>query len=98
METKLRCTLYPGQFSNELAAVVQSHWGTRYSLFVPDFFVTSLESPTYDRPVDGWMTVELLKQEGDLYLIRLPQSTLENGQYLFVKADQLQRASELQPA
>jgi predicted SnoaL-like aldol condensation-catalyzing enzyme len=38
----------------------------------------------------GWIKVRLVKQQGDLALVHLPRSTLENGEYITVRMDQLE--------
>src|SRR6266404_2559148 len=94
MEAWLRCTLHPGQFSSELAAVVRSFNGKLFSLFVPKFDLNYQDNPTEDNPVDGWIKVEIIKEDTNgLFLVMLPQSTLENGQYLTVTADQQRRVA-----
>jgi hypothetical protein len=86
MDTWLRCTLSPGQFSSELAAVVRSAHGREFSLFAPKSELTYLEPPAENRPVEGWLRVSLVAREKNLYVVRLPQTTLENGQYITVSA------------
>src|SRR5438309_2067463 len=98
MRVKLRCRISAGQFSSEYAVVVRSHDGREFSLFAQTGDVTYSEQPTADREVDGWIKVELLQQDKNLVLVRLPQTTLENGQFLSVRADQLDRLPEKQKA
>jgi hypothetical protein len=86
MEHWLRCQVYPGQFSVEYAVVVRQSDGKEVSLFAPQEFVDCEQNPTFDRPVLGWIKVVLVKQQGDLALLQLPRSTLENGQYLTVRS------------
>jgi hypothetical protein len=92
MEARLRCTLYPGQFASEFAVVVRSSTGRELSLFAPRSDLSYQDLPTSDRSVEGWMKVDVLQCERNLCLVRLPRTTLENGQYLTVTADQLDRA------
>ena len=93
MEARLRCTLFPGQFSSELAVVVRSASGRQLSLFAQKTDLDYQELPTDERSVEGWIKVEIVQRERGLCLIRLPQSTLENGQHLTVRMDQLDRTS-----
>jgi hypothetical protein len=100
METWLRCTLYVGQFSSECAVVVKSFRGPEYSLFAQKSDLDYNELPTEDQPVDGWIHVDVIEHDADrgLFLVRLPQSTLENGQFLTVSASQLRRVPQRQEA
>jgi hypothetical protein len=98
MEHWLRCQVYPGQFSVEYAVVVRQSDEKEVSLFAPQALVDCEQAPTFDRPVPGWIKVVLVKQQGDLVLLQLPRSTLENGQYITVRADQLMTRPQRQPA
>jgi hypothetical protein len=42
-----------------------------------------------DQAVDGWIDVDVVENQGSLVLVRLPQSTLENGPFLTVNRGQL---------
>ena len=90
MKTWMRCTLYPGQFPTELAVVLRSHAGRVLSLFASKTSLRYDQEPSRDAPMEGWVQVEIVKNEKNLYLVRLPQTTLENGQYLTVAAGQLE--------
>jgi hypothetical protein len=96
MNQWLRCTVYPGQFSVEFAVVIRQFDGRDVSLFAPRELVQCAQQPEEDQGVPGWLQVRLVEQEGDLVLVHLPRSTLENGQYITVKADQVQ--AQHQPA
>src|SRR5262249_20354919 len=98
MDQWLRCQVYPGQFSVEYAVVVRQSDEKEVSLFAPQEFVDCEQMPTFDRPVHGWIKVVLVKKQGELALVELPRSTLENGQYITVRADQLKIRSPRQPA
>jgi hypothetical protein len=98
MEHWLRCRVYPGQFSVEYAVVIRQSDGTEVSLFVPQELVECPQAPSFDHPVPGWIRVELVQQQGRLALLCLPRSTLENGQYVTVEADQLESRRQRQPA
>ena len=98
MEHWLRCQVYPGQFSVEYAVVVRQSDEKEVSFFAPLELVDCEQAPTFDRPVPGWIKVVLVKQQGDLVLLQLPRSTLENGQYITVRADQLMTRPQRQPA
>jgi hypothetical protein len=90
MEARLRCSLFPGQFSSELAVVVRSANGRELSLFAEKSDLVYSETPTEWQPVEGWVKVEVVQSERNLHLVRLPQTTLENGQFITVKAEQLE--------
>jgi hypothetical protein len=94
MEAWLRCSLSPGQFSNELVAVVCSAQGREFSLFVPKSDLDYNEAPTGNRSVEGWVRVKVVESEDNLFVIRLPRVTLENGQYLTVNAGQFRSVPE----
>jgi len=98
MEYWLRCRVYPGQFSVEYAVLVRQSDGAEVSLFVPQELVDCDQLPSFDRPVSGWVRVQLMQQQGKLALVFLPRSTLENGQYITVEADQLETRPQRQPA
>jgi len=89
MEAWLRCTLLLGQFNWELAVVVRTSEGKTFSLFAQKEDLRCEELPVGEGAVKGWIQVMVVQQDGDLFLVRLPQSTLENGQYLTVSADHL---------
>ena len=91
MEARLRCTLYPGQFTSELAVVVRSAGGREVSLFADKTELEYAEQPAADCPVEGWIKVQVLQCERNLCLVLLPQTTLENGPYVTVTADRLDR-------
>jgi hypothetical protein len=96
MESWLRCTLFPGQFSSELAVVVKSVHGREFSLFAAKTDLEYDENPTENHPVEGWVRVNVVQRERNLYLVRLPQTTLENGQYVTVAAGQLRAVPDKQ--
>jgi hypothetical protein len=89
MTAELRCKVYPGMLSNEFAVVVEDFKGQNSSLFAPREKVRVDQEPTHDEPVIGWMRVQLLERAGDVILVWLPDTTIENGQHLFVRPEQL---------
>ena len=94
MRAKLRCQVSPGQFSSECAVVIRAASGREYSLFTERSTVSVGQWPQDDQSVDGWIDVDLVEERGStpngsLVLVRLPQTTLENGQYLTVSRGQL---------
>ena len=92
----MRCTVYPGQFSAEYAVVVQANSGQTFSLFAPRRLVMCDQTPTGNDGEEGWLSVEVLREENGTYLVKLPRHTLENGQFLTVSASQLQAVPELE--
>jgi hypothetical protein len=89
MANWLSCTITPGQFSSEYAVSGQHSDGTGFSLFVPHEYVECDPAPTAQQPVQGWLRVEVWDQKGNLVVVRLPRSTLENGQFVTVTTSQL---------
>jgi len=85
MDALLRCQVTPGMFSGEVAVRGETVDGTEFSLFVPDDFVEFEAPVAANRPVDGWLCVEVLAREGALLLVRLPGQTFENGQTVTVR-------------
>ncbi len=88
MHQWLVSTVSPGQFPTEYAVGGTQHNGKPFSLFAPAEAVQALSSGEGQ----GLMRVELIERKGELALIRLPAQTLENGQYVTVKATDLQAA------
>jgi hypothetical protein len=76
-------------FSTECAVTVSASSGREFSLFTDRATVSVPNWPTDDQTVDGWVDVEVVEQQGSLVLVRLPQSTIENGPYLTVNRGQL---------
>lgn len=90
METYLlQCTVSAGQFTGEYAVAGRLFDGSLFSLFAPAADLTLDVTPSGNAKIEGGIKVELLKRQGDLTLVRLPQATLENGQTVTVKMDQL---------
>jgi hypothetical protein len=94
VEAFLRCTLFQGQFSSELAVVIKSSSGREFSLFAEKTDVDCSEWPREGGSVPGLIKVEVVDMQGDLCLVRLPQSTLENGQYVTVQSNQLNKTPD----
>jgi hypothetical protein len=89
MELQIRCSVNPGQFSSEYAVIVQAFNGKTYSLFASRQDVECDFPPTEDQSVEGWLSVQPIKHNNKLFLVQLPQSTLENGRFISVSSDQL---------
>lgn len=85
----LRCVLFPGQFSSEFAVVVKVASGREFSLFSNHDDVVFQEPPTNHQSVEGWIRVDIVEIENERCLVRLPQTTLENGQFVTVLKSQL---------
>ncbi len=88
MELKLRCRVFPGQFSDEYAVSAEQADGTRFSLFAPAQAVETEEDPTRDHVVVGWLKVSRFKQGESQMLVRLPSESFESGRFVTVRADQ----------
>jgi hypothetical protein len=94
MEAKLRCVLSLGQFNSELAVVVQSATGRELSLFAQKTDLEYNDTPTEAGSVIGWINVEVLDFDESVCLIKLPQTTLENGQFITVRQSQLDKVPD----
>ena len=88
-----RCELHQGQFSNEYALVIEAHNGKQFSLFVEKDEVKLESEPTVDNPGSGWVAVLVLKREEAFSLIKLPRSTIENGQCITIRSSSLRNAN-----
>lgn len=98
METWLACEVSLGQFSGEFAVNCVSYQGVEFSLFVPEEFVELKHSPSLETPVEGRLRVEVISQNKNLRLIRLPRETLENGRTITVDQTQLHQQPSRQEA
>lgn len=85
----LKCTIFPGQFTGEYSVQGKLFDNTGFSLFAEKEYLQFSEEPTSDKPIDGWIRVELGPQKGNLFLVTLPKPTFENGQTLTVKTNQI---------
>jgi hypothetical protein len=82
----LHCSISSGQFPNEYAVSGTQHDGTGFSLFVSKDLVRNVNNTNHT----GLVEVEQIDRKGELVLVRLPAQTFENGQYITVKASDLQ--------
>ena len=89
-QTWLTCTISLGQFSDEFAVDGKAHDNTGFSLFVPRDNVECDTLPTGGGEVKGRLRVTVLEESGNLVLVNLPASTLENGTSITVSREQLQ--------
>ncbi len=88
MEFCLRCAVAPGQFTGEYAVSATQSNGERFSLFVEEDLL-EWEQPRGDGRGEGWLRVEVIDRRGDQTLIKLPAPSLEGGQFVTVRSDQL---------
>ena len=88
MESCLRCAVAPGQFTGEYAVSATQSTGEGFSLFVDEDMVDQ-EQPRGDGRGEGWLRVEVIDRRGDQALIKLPAPSLEGGQFVTVRSDQL---------
>jgi hypothetical protein len=88
METSLRCTVAPGQFTGEYAVSASQSNGEDFSLFMDENLVDWDRSGAGGRG-EGWLRVEVIDHKGDKALVRLPSPSLEGGQFVTVRSDQL---------
>ena len=89
MEKWLDCTISPGQFTGEYAVRGNLFNDRGFSLFAEKEHLDFTKEPTLDKPVQGWIRVELGPEKGDLLLVTLPHPTFENGQTITVKRGQV---------
>jgi hypothetical protein len=82
--TSLRCNVGPGQFTGEYAVSAAQSNGSPFSLFVDEDFVDR-----EDGTGNGWLCVDIVSRRGDDALIKLPAQSLEGGQFVTVKSEQL---------
>lgn len=95
METWLRCTITPGQFSSEFGVSAGRSDGTGFSLFVPRSFVRVPREPSLDSPVEGFLRVTIWDTRGDLVLVRLPAQTFEGTHFVTVRAGQVETQASI---
>ena len=88
MESYLRCAVGPGQFTGEYAVSAAQSNGEEFSLFVDENLV-DWEQPRGDGRGEGWLRVEVIDRRDDRTLIKLPAPSLEGGQFVTVRSDQL---------
>lgn len=89
MEKWLNCTISQGQFSDEFAVQGVLFDNTNFSLFVQKQDLKFDNEPKNDESVQGFIRVTTLASKDDLYLVELPQPTIENGRSITVKADKI---------
>lgn len=97
-ETWLSCWISPGQFSVEYAVSGETYNGVGFSLFASEDDVECDTPPFEGQRVQGWIRVKVLASEAGLLLVNLPQQTLENGQSVTVRADQVEQRRARQEA
>jgi|SRR5579872_6273611 len=88
-EAWLNCVITPGQFTGEYAVHAQAFDGQGFSLFAWEDELTCRDFPQGNQQAKATLRVRVIEEQGDLFLIELPQQALENGRLLTVKADQL---------
>lgn len=86
METCLRCSVSPGQFTGEYAVSASQSNGELFSLFVDEELV---DTESREHPGEGWLRVAILESRGNDVLIMLPAPSLEGGQFVTVPSNQL---------
>lgn len=97
MDTYLKCWVRPGQFTGEVAVHGRTFDGAEFSLFVSDD-VVDYSPPAGSGVVEGWLRVEVIGQNGNLRLVRLPGETFENGRTVTVQASEVTRRKRRQEA
>jgi hypothetical protein len=97
-KTWLRCHVSQGQFTGEYVVAAKDFQNSTFSLFVPDEYVECDGDMTEDRPVAGWIQVEVLDQNDNLALVQLPRLPLENGRTVTVQRHDIQLRPAREPA
>lgn len=97
-DTWLQCVVSEGQFSDEYAVRARTADGTEFSLFVPQEFVEVDHPPTEQAALPAVVRVDVLDEQQDLVLVRLPRQTLENGRSVTVSRAQLETRPARQEA
>jgi hypothetical protein len=90
MENWLRCNLSPGQFDGEFGVDGAQHDGKTFSLFAPKPSIKFDEEPTKEKVSPGWVKVQVLQQQENLVLVRLPRQTFQSGYFVTVNSSQLE--------
>ena len=92
MDAWIDCDVFPGQFSGEVAVTVRGLSGKPLSLFASkgdvDFPIDELQSRGQSK---GHIRVEIVEEQGQLAMVRLPRETLENGQHITVKISEIRQ-------
>jgi hypothetical protein len=97
-EAWLNCTITPGQFSCEYAVEGVTHTGEGFSLFACDYDLEFRCAPAGAERINGFVRVEVIDEQGNLALIRLPQRTMENGETVTVNRRDLRYTPCAEPA
>lgn len=92
----LRCTIFPGQFSDEYTVKAIDANGREFCLLCPQDYIEFNDEPSWEKSVAGLMEVHRVDKKKDFVAIRLPRHIIGNGQYATVKEEQLvnKRASQ----
>ncbi len=85
----LRCKLTPGMFSDEYVVSASTYSGRPFSLFAHQRVVQSEGVPTHQHPVDGWLQVTEIGNEGPSAVVVLPSEPLEMNPRVCVPSSQL---------
>ena len=87
MNSYLRCTASPGQFSWECAIRGKAYNGVEFSLFVPKDYVKLGRAGEGGDPNNALLSVEVVETDDKRALVRLPMQTFENGRTVTVSRD-----------
>jgi hypothetical protein len=98
MENWLKCTVSIGQFGSEYGVDGVQFNDKPFSLFVPKDSVKFSEEPSKEKPVPGWVRVQIVSRDEDMILVLLPRPTFQSGPYVTVKPDQLEKPVKKEPA
>ena len=85
----LQCSVSVGQFTDEYAVEARDFHGRLFSLFVPAEYVEYDDDQSATQPGAGWIRVQVLAEEGNLVLVRLPGTPFENGAAVTVERMQV---------
>lgn len=84
----LKCKISSGPFPSEFVVLGSSSHGP-FSLFAPKELVRVETDIPHGGEAEGFLRVRVLGSTGDLRLVGLPVTPLENSQTITVQSDQL---------
>lgn len=94
----LTCFASSGQFNDEYAVHGADYEKNEFSLFAPRDYVRVVRSPAAKEEVPAHLQVAVLEQKGNLFLVKLPKQTFDNGWTITVREDQLEDCESRQYA
>ena len=96
MTAYLRCKAGRGLFSGEIAVQGSTASGEEFSLFVPEEYVECRAPLQETTDVDALLCVDVLAQDAQFLLVRLPAEAFENGRTVTVERKQIEERTAQQ--